>query len=744
MSQQAAAGRGVPAGRGGGQGRQGRFNHCAVHATKGFKSSISEIETDTFNMGHNKFAAQFTQSQKNLANYLQRTSACEGYLVAETVRMGREQIIPLPPAMDVNAPDAADLNIIRAEEVKTIAMRRLKLGDFLKKGFATVYNQCSQEVKDKLESLEDWEETQKNQSLHELISNIERICVGFNDHKQEVFNLVQALKTLFLYSQSNRETVEQYGLTSCALWDTVEAFRGSPGVHKGMIEALLKDPSQVANVGNPTMIKKKKAKEEASEFIKAALLISGADRNRFGKLKDELANNYLLGMDQYLDTFEKAMRILGNYQVTRPSRPFRGDGSKSRLAFLQQGGRGQGHGVRGGRGGRAGRVEPTGAGAGGGEGDANTTSGASGDSASQASPRTHQAGDSHCYNCGKTDHWAYEYPDLTAEQQAQLHMHIEADPDGGNMQEEGHQLLNVSFLQGDALPDKQAYLNRCSTVTAFKTDRYLKNVKTMPHGIKINCNAGAVTTKKLGSFGRMKVWYIPNRIANIFSMQELEKLYRITYDSWEGYYVVHTPGGNVRFYKDEQGLPYIDLDKSKEEAARMLIQLGMGQQATLAQSAAGGTEHTMLVEMVQANYEGYTKKDVIKAKEARRAQAMMGNPSEKDYKGVVSNHLISNFPVTHTNITNTRAIFGPDLLSVQGKTVRWTPAPVVTDYVEVPRSLVELNKTVMLAADVFFVDGTAFLITMSRRIKFMTAEHVPVRTAKSLAKHIDQVINVYA
>jgi hypothetical protein len=75
------------------------------------------------------------------------------------MRMGREQIIPLPPVMDVNAPDAANLNMIRAEEVKTIAKRRLKLSNSLKKGFGTVYDQCSQEVKDKLESLEDWEET---------------------------------------------------------------------------------------------------------------------------------------------------------------------------------------------------------------------------------------------------------------------------------------------------------------------------------------------------------------------------------------------------------------------------------------------------------------------------------------------------------------------------------------------------------------------------------------------------------
>jgi hypothetical protein len=50
--------------------------------TKGFKSAISEITQDTFNMGQNKFAAQFTQSRKNVANYLQRTLASEGYLVA--------------------------------------------------------------------------------------------------------------------------------------------------------------------------------------------------------------------------------------------------------------------------------------------------------------------------------------------------------------------------------------------------------------------------------------------------------------------------------------------------------------------------------------------------------------------------------------------------------------------------------------------------------------------------------------
>ncbi len=58
------------------------------------------------------------------------------------------------------------------------------------------------------------------------------------------------------------------------------------------------------------------------------------------------------------------------------------------------------------------------------------------------------------------------------------------------------------------------------------------------------------------------------------------------------------------------------------------------------------------------------------------------------------------------------------------------------------QSLMEQIKIVTLAADVFFVDKTAFLITLSRKIKFVMTEHVAVRTATSLAKHLNRVIQV--
>ena len=110
---------------------------------------------------------------------------------------------------------------------------------------------------------------------------------------------------------------------------------------------------------------------------------------------------------------------------------------------------------------------------------------------------------------------------------------------------------------------------------------------------------------------------------------------------------------------------------------------------------------------------------------------------------MVSSNMIKNCPISTSDVSNAHATFGPDLTSVRGKTVRQTPAPVVAEYVSVPRLLVETNRIITLAADVFFVDRTQFLTTVAWRMKFVTAEHVPVRMASNLSKHITQVLEVY-
>jgi hypothetical protein len=143
--------------------------------------------------------------------------------------------------------------------------------------------------------------------------------------------------------------VEEYARNLGSLWDTVEAFGGSPGVHHGLVDAEL----LARGIRNPNAVQLQAAEDVSSEQVKAALLVSGASRSKYGKLKDELANNYLLGTDQYPDTYEKAQRILSNYQNTKMAAPYRASRNDTGVAFLQRGG-GRG-GQAAGRGGQDGR-----------------------------------------------------------------------------------------------------------------------------------------------------------------------------------------------------------------------------------------------------------------------------------------------------------------------------------------------------------------------------------------------------
>ena len=165
------------------------------------------------------------------------------------------------------------------------------------------------------------------------------------------------------------------------------------------------------------------------------------------------------------------------------------------LAFIQRG-------TRGGRGrGGQGRGSPgRGVGGGANAGDAGAGGEVTGTPGGGGTPRTNNAGESHCYHCGEEGHWARECPHLTTEQQEQLHIVVEGNEDQDEA-ESGHQFFHISMLQADELPDNRAYLNGCSTMTAFKSKEYLENISSAKQGVKINCNSGVMRRTKWGSTG---------------------------------------------------------------------------------------------------------------------------------------------------------------------------------------------------------------------------------------------------
>ena len=64
-----------------------------------------------------------------------------------------------------------------------------------------------------------------------------------------------------------------------------------------------------------------------------------------------------------------------------------------------------------------------------------------------------------------------------------------------------------------------------------------------------------------------------------------------------------------------------------------------------------------MFETVQANFKGFTRKQVEKAILARRMQSMVAYPSDEAFKQLVNTKSLVNSGVTVQDVTNTRTLF---------------------------------------------------------------------------------------
>ena len=128
---------------------------------------------------------------------------------------------------------------------------------------------------------------------------------------------------------------------------------------------------------------------------------------------------------------------------------------------------------------------------------------------------------------------------------------------------------------------------------------------------------------------------------------------------------------------------------------------------------------------------------------ARYSMTKLGHPSEADCKDMVCSNMIAHFPVTPSDIDAANNIFGREIQYQKGKKARSNTPLVVSDYVEIPRKIKEMNQSLMVSEDVMFVRGLAFLVSVLRGIKFITIEYIPKRTAPVISKSLKKLYYIY-
>jgi hypothetical protein len=137
-------------------------------------------------------------------------------------------------------------------------------------------------------------------------------------------------------------------------------------------------------------------------------------------------------------------------------------------------------------------------------------------------------------------------------------------------------------------------LDNQSTMDQIANPSLLSNIRKAKNPITVHCNNGSSYTNLEGNLGGMTMYHNPCGITNVLSLESIKGKHRVKFDSWDhdSVFKVHTKEGVVEFKPSEKGLYYHHI--SKEDS---------------------NINH-MLVNTVRKNFEGHTKHDIAKAKEA--------------------------------------------------------------------------------------------------------------------------------
>ena len=128
--------------------------------------------------------------------------------------------------------------------------------------------------------------------------------------------------------------------------------------------------------------------------------------------------------------------------------------------------------------------------------------------------------------------------------------------------------------------------------------------------------------------------------------------------------------------------------------------------------------------LVKANKAYFTTRQIKRVDAARGFRKHVGYPGYKSYFKRLETNYDRNCPLTVDDVKRTLHIYGHDVESLKGKTTRKTPDQIndgVT--IEIPPTIKDLHSQIHSSADYFFVQGIAFLHSISRGCEFRTIEH---------------------
>jgi len=434
---------------------------------------------------------QFNKTLEALEQYIAKNVKYPGDMISLTKELTKPKITE-PLELDPNEKSGL-VKALWNRQVDSYYMRSGHIESNLKAIHTIVWAQCSKAMRAKLKSLPDFDTKDGEGDSVWLLKSIRATIMHFETETYVQVSLTDAWISYYNYRQGPDMTLATYVEEFRTLVEALEHYGGSIGIDSGRLKA------EEATLTDATRFKSSRDKAVAILFLRQA------DRRWYGALWEDLANQFSRGNNQYPKDLTAAHALLVSFKQTREYVPRRGRQLDEYVAPIAD--------VTGVSFAQAGLIAGT-----------------------DGAVHKHIT----CFGCQAKGHYSNSCPKVSGGNDStgrgvQLMQVMEANTAPST---ELHDTTDYGFtfvlLDGryDLIPPSWVLLDSQLTISVFRNKHLLSSVRDSDHSMKVFTNGGTQTSSMVGevrNFGT--VWYNPNSLANILSLAEVRKKFRVTMDS---------------------------------------------------------------------------------------------------------------------------------------------------------------------------------------------------------------------
>jgi hypothetical protein len=395
-----------------------------------------------------------------------------------------EKLVPPTVVRPADIDKTAALNIVNftiwQEEITDYSKLMNVIQQNMKAVFAVIWGQCSESLKDKIKSANEYIAKLTDGDCVWLLTKIKAIMLQFEDQTILFISLSDANLSFASFYQSTEITLTAYKAEYESRIDVVEHYGGSICEYPNLI--LLVD---VSIIGDDERKQAAKLKFLAINFI------IRSDKRRYVILIADLANQYTRGNNQYPKDITEAYSMLVNYKTPFPIK----NKEYERPSLVVN------------------------------KGNNDAISEMTGTALLTANTNTVPGTDGKlhehitCHVCHIKGHYSPDCPTQTMNTGTQ-HLQMGDPPaklaNNSSHTTEYHLTSTQSDDQHVSIPNTWILLDSQSTVSVFNNPFLLSNIRTSQHPLRVATNGDMQISTQIGDITNYgTVWYNPKSLADI-------------------------------------------------------------------------------------------------------------------------------------------------------------------------------------------------------------------------------------